>query len=159
MPIDPNGTDNRITYKQAVPLLGASGSLSVDVYGSSTAVGSVQVSIFDNNDAILSAVGWPPYGAPLTTENNGRASWLFSVPENAAYMTWSVTAGRIALGQDAYSVTAKVRNSNGDALAVSQFSALFASDKFADDTYYDGVNFQQTRAAVPATPAAQRVTE
>ncbi len=158
MPLDPNGVDNRINYKKAVALRGTSGSLSVDVYGSSTAVGRVQVSIFDDGDNILRAVGWAPYGDPLTTEQSGRASWLFSVPLEAAYMTWSVSAGRIATGQDSYSVTAKVRDASGDALAVSQFSALFASDKFADETYYDGVNFQaqQQAGAVPATPAAQR---
>ena len=131
--------DGRIKFGATVPLSGSTGSLSVEVFGGPLA--RVQAAIFAADDTLLQAVGFGDFGPPLTTENGGRASWLFKVDGRAAYMKWGVQAVRSAANLANYSVTAKVRQADGTPLASGQFSAAIADGQLADDIIYDGVNF------------------
>ena len=150
MPIPPNGLDERIAFNKEVGLRGQTGSLSVDVFGGPLA--RVQAAIFDANNTLLTGVGFGDFGPPLTTENGGRASWLFHVPPNALYMKWSVQAVRSAAGLGSYSVTAKVRNSAGDAQATGQFSATIPDGEFSDSIIFDGVKFSGQGVEIPKGP-------
>jgi hypothetical protein len=144
----PIGIDNRIKFGATVALIGATGSLSVEIFGG--ALARVQATIFAADDSVLQAIGYGDFGPPLTTEVGGRASWLFQVATNASYMKWSVQAVRSAANLGDYSVTSKVRNADGDALATGQFSASIATGQFADDIIYDGVNFASIALPMPA---------
>jgi len=142
--------DARIKFKPGtdVSLPGPTGSLSADVFGGPIA--RLQVAVFDSNDKVLQAVGFGTFGHPLTTEIGGRASWLFEADPKAAYIKWGIQAVRSAASLGSYSVTVKVRDSEGNALATSQFSATIPDGDFADDIVYDGVGFVQAPQAIPA---------
>jgi hypothetical protein len=141
--------DARIKFAPGtdISLNGPTGSVSADVFGGPIA--RLQVALFDANDQVLQAVGFGKFGQSLTTEHGGRASWLFQADSKAAYIKWGIQAVRSAANLGSYSVTVKVRDSQGNALATSQFSATIPDGQFADDIIYDGVNFAQGLQAIP----------
>lgn len=145
----PITVDGRIKFGSNIMLSGQTGSLTVEVFGGPLA--RIQAAVFAADDTVIQAVGFGGNGAPLTTENGGRASWLFQIDSRAAYIKWGVQAVRSAGNLGDYSVTSKVRQLNGDALAIGQFSASIAAGQFADDIIYDGVNLAppMTSAMVP----------
>lgn len=74
---------------------------------------------------------------------------------DAAYIKWGVQAVRSANNLGDYSVTAKVREANGNVLATSQFSASIADGSWADDIVYDGISIiAPLTAPMPAGAAA-----
>lgn len=130
--------DGRIKFGSTIMLSGQTGSLSVEVFGGPLA--RVQAAVFDANDTVIQGIGFDGNGPPVTTENGGRANWLFQIDPRASYIKWGVQAVRSAGNLGDYSVTAKVRQTNGEALATGQYSAAIAAGQFADDIIYDGVN-------------------
>jgi hypothetical protein len=144
--------DSRIKFNpdKTISLQGQVGSLSVEVFGGPLA--RVQAAIFADDNSLLTGVGFGDFGLPLTTEVGGRASWLFQAPKNASFMKWSVQAVRSAAGLGNYSVTAKVRDANGDALQVSQFNAAIPDGAFSDNVIFDGVNFKGPGNDIPGGP-------
>lgn len=150
MPID---IDGRIKFERsAVIPAGSTGSLAVEVFGGPLA--RVQAAVFSADGTPLQGVGFDGFGPPLTTEIGGKATWLFLVPPNAAYLKWSVQAVRSAANLGSYSVTSKVRAANGDICAAGQFSAQIAAGQFADDIVYDGVDLSTTQM-VPLVAGAR----
>lgn len=147
----PIGTaDGRIKFtRPAIFPAGAStGTLSIEVFGGPLA--RVSAAIFSAQDKLLFAVGFDEHGASLTTENGGKASWLFPLPPEAAYIKWSVQAFRSAGNLSNYSVTAKVRAPDGTALVSGQFDALIPDSQTADQPILDGADFVVPSASGPA---------
>lgn len=134
--------DERIAFKSTVRLPGPTAILSVAVFGGPLIV--LQAAVFDSSNRLLTAVGFGEHGAPVSSGANGTASWLFVPPAAASYVKWGVVAMRSAAGMGRYSITAKIRNAQGDALATGQFSAEIAEGSFSDDLVYDGVMVDQS---------------
>ena len=145
--------DGRIKFSAPArfPEGSSTGTLSVEVFGG--ALARVQVAVFSASDQVLQAVGFDPFGPPLTTENGGKVGWLFNLQAEAAYIKWGVQAVRSAGNLSNYSVTAKVRSADGTPVASGQFSAAIPDGKFADDIIYDGVDLLFSHPTGPAIPA------
>lgn len=129
--------DQRIAFKSTVRLEGPTAIVSAAVFGGPIIL--LQVAVFDAQDQLLDGVGFDGHGPAITSEQTGTASWLFVPKANASYVKWGVVAMRSAAGLGGFSVTAKVRNSAGDALATGQFSAKIDDGVFSADVIYDGV--------------------
>lgn len=130
--------DARIKFQSSIHVRDASGSLSVEVFGGPLA--RVQIALFNARDEAIQGIGFGNFGQPLTTEQAGKVNWLFNMNSDAAYIKWGVQAVRSANNLGDYSVTAKVREANGNVLATSQFSASIADGSWADDIVYDGIS-------------------
>lgn len=137
-------TDGRIKFTRPAvfPPGETTGTLSVEVFGGPLA--RVSAAIFSKQDVILKAVGFGGYGPSLTTENGGKASWLFELHPDAAYIKWSVQAIRSAANIVNYSVTAKVRSADGTPLVWGQFDAVIPDGKPDDTPIFDGADLLQT---------------
>ena len=138
------GGDNRIKFTKTISLAGMA-SVTLDITGGPAA--AFQVAIFDPKDQLLNGVGFGTFGAVLTTEKGGHASWVFTVPANASYIKWGVQAYLSAASLTSYDVAVNVCDPSGNALATGVFSASIPANVFQDDIVYDGVNLTQVAAA------------
>lgn len=149
MPIEVDGR-NKFSVPANFPAGSSTGTLSVEIFGGPLA--RVQAALFGADDKPITGIGFDPFPPPITTEKDGRASWLFELPAGAAYIKWGVQAVRSAASLSNYSVTAKVRSADGTPLVVSQFSALLDDKAFSDPIIYDGADIVHSGFAAAAIP-------
>lgn len=144
--------DSRIAFGQTVQLKGPSAMVTAEVFGGP--IIALQVAVFDRLDNIIDGVGFDGFGETLTSEGDGSARWLFQPLVGASYIKWGIIAIRSAAGLGRYSVTAKLRDDNGDSLVSGRFSGEIPDGRLNDDVVYDGVMVSTVKATVlPKGPA------
>lgn len=132
----PITTDARINFEQTIVLDGPSAIVSVEAFGGPVAV--VQIAVFDAQDRVIDGVGFNGSDV-LVTNQNHTANWLFTPRSDAAYIKWGILPKRLSAGLGGYSISGKVRDHNGNTIAVGRFSGTIPDGESVDDPIYDGV--------------------
>lgn len=134
--LDPDG---RFKFNTTVNLSATTPStLSVDIYGGPIA--RIMATLFNAKDEVIATVGQD--GHLLSTETNGSASWLFQAVPQASYLKWYIWANRSAANIPNFSITVKVRDSSGNALATAQCAGVIPEGQWSlpkNDPIVDGI--------------------
>lgn len=129
--------DARIKFGQTIQLKGPTAVVSVEIFGGPVAL--VQAAMFDASDKVIDGVGFGNFGDALSTEETGKADWLFKPTPNAAYVKWGVLAVRSAAGLGNYSVTGKVRDEHGDTIVEGRYAGVIPEGQLNDKLAFEGV--------------------
>ena len=120
-----NQPTNFVNFTQTVALSGVC-SVALDMVEGGT-LGCLTTAVYDSGGGLLLSGGVDASLPPLTTKTGKHVSWVFTVPQGANALSWTVFAFAPVANAGAYKAQVTVTDTQGNPVLQTSFSGQLTS--------------------------------